>query len=87
MESLEGHIYHYRCKRWYGERVGFSSILTKRGVQNDDLQNVITSDAQNKLGSQTCDTNLIQTYEILVKPLKTYPSITSVAMNLNLGKS
>ena len=87
METLEGHIYHYKCKRWYGEQVGFSSILTKKGTQNEDLQNIIITDAQNKSGSETCDTSLIQTYEIMIKPLKTYPSITSVAMNLNLGKN
>jgi hypothetical protein len=85
MESLEGYIYHYKCQRWYGKVNGFTSILTRKGLSEENIQEMIHKDALMKSGSETCDNELIQKYEILIKPLKTYPSITSVAMNLNLG--
>ena len=86
MEALEGHVYHYNCERWYGKVKGIANILTKKGTSEDTIQDLIIQDAKTITGSQTCESDLLQKYEILIKPIKTYPSITSVAMNLNLGK-
>lgn len=73
---MHGYLYHYKCSRWYGEQRGLKNIfVSDHPKENLDIVTLARQDAKKTTGSETCDIQLLQKFNILIKPVTTYSSL------------
>ena len=73
---MHGYLYHYKCSRWYGEQRGLKNIfVSDQSKENLDVVSLARQDAQKTTGSDTCDVQLLQKFDIVIRPIATYSSL------------
>ena len=75
---MDFYMYKYICKRWYGNVSDVRHITVNDTTTEDHVKKIATKHAKTLSGSQTCDIQLLQKYHMIVKPEKTYVSVTSL---------
>lgn len=75
---MDFYMYKYNCKRWYGIVTDVRHITVNDETTEDHVQKIVTNHAKILSGSKTCDIQLLQKYNMIIKPVKTYVSVTSL---------
>jgi hypothetical protein len=75
---MDFYMYKYNCQRWYGVVTDVRHMTVNDKTTEEKVKKIATIHAKSLSGSQTCDVQLLQKYHMIVKPVKTYVSVTSL---------
>ena len=69
--------YKYKCPRWYGYEKGVKNIFIKN-LDDSNIKEIATNEANEITGSKNCNIDLLNKFEISIKSIETYPSLTGI---------
>lgn len=75
---MDFYMYKYNCQRWYGTVSDVRHMTVNDSTTEEEVKKIANTFAKKLSGSQTCDIQLLQKYHMIVKPEKTYVSLTSL---------
>ena len=75
--------YSYKCPRWYGNVNGVNNIFVEDDQTEENVKDLAKNQMNTKTGSQTCDIQLLNKFDLVVKSVKTYPSLTCINIQKN----
>jgi len=85
--NLNLYSYKYTCPRWYGDVEGVATLyVEKNNTNNDsntkinkhDIEKIATKDANKLSGSTNCHISLLNKFDVSIKSVSTYPSLTGI---------
>jgi len=77
-------LYSYKCKRWYGNVEGLRDLYVDREMSEQETIDKSLKDAKQHTGSETCNTQLLVKYQMIIDSVKTYPNISKIPSSVNL---
>ena len=73
--------YKYSCPRWYGNVEGINNIYVNKNKPIKYIHKMAIKEANKLSGSKTCNINLLNKFEVAIKSVETYPSLTGIDLN------
>ena len=75
--NFDLYSYKYSCPRWYGTLEGVNNLYIKKNNEKD-VNKIATKEANRLSGSKTCSISLLNKFEVSIKSIETYPSLTGI---------
>ena len=75
---MDFYMYKYNCQRWYGNVSDVRHLTVNDKTTEEEVKQIAEKHSKIFSGSKTCDIQLLQKYHMIVKPEKTYVSLTSL---------
>jgi hypothetical protein len=78
---MDFYMYKYSCPRWYGTENDIKHIVVPENTSESKVIYQAKNISNYLTGSKSCHIRLIQKYHMLIKPTKSYPSLTQMTFN------
>ena len=71
---MNTYMYKYNCRKWWGMKNGIRNFYIDESNDEDikDIEKLIITDIKRVIKSDECDIELLQKFNIVIKPLNMY---------------
>ena len=71
---MNTYMYKYNCNKWWGNKTGIRNFYIDESKDTDikNIDELIIADIQKITKSNECDIELLQKFNIVIKPLNMY---------------
>jgi hypothetical protein len=77
-------MYKSLCPGWiYGNNVDIKHIVVPENTEEKDVLKMAKKRANESYGINNCSVKLIQKYNMLIKPIKSYSTLTTLSFEEN----
>jgi len=80
--NFDLYSYKFSCPRWYGDVEGVNNIYVKKDTKKD-IKKIAIKESNQLSGSKTCSISLLNKFEVSIKSIETYPSLTGIDLTKN----
>ena len=77
------YLYNYHCPRWFGTRKGLKNLIINKDMTDEEVINLAKKKSNFDTGSKSCDIYLLQQFESVIKPIKSYSNIAGIDLDTN----
>ena len=80
---MDIYMYQYKCPRWYRTITGFRNLYVEEKKNETEVIDIAKQESNKLSGSKSCSVNLLQKFNVLIKPIKNYPALVSIPLTLS----